>query len=165
MERTIPSVISCITLWTYSSMSRSILQQWLWSILSSCACLVSCLLPLSLSSYPMKSFRTFSWTSSIRPFVLIELFSLCHQRILLKFYLSSTFQKINWNTHMLFDSRMICYSNQRDAAQTVSEHIERVPFFGKNRMIRDLLLAIPGIDVSSLAETLTSIFFFPIFSV
>ena len=159
-ERTIPSVVLCITLWAYSSMSRPILQQCLWSILPSCACLASCLLPLSLSSYSMKSFRTFrglhqsdrlSWSNFSVP-VINGLFS--------KFYLSSTFQKINWNTHMLFDSRMICYSNLRDAAHTVSEHIERGPFFGKNRMTRDLLLAITGIDVSSWTETLTSIFFF-----
>ena len=159
-EQTIPSVISCITLWAYSSMSRRILQQCLWSILPSCACLASCLLPLSLSSYPMKSFRTFrglhqsdrlSW-SNFSVSVINGLFS--------KYNLSSTFQKINWNTHMLFDSRMICYSNLRDAAHIVSEQIERGPFLWKNRMIRDLLLAITGIDVSSWAETLTSIFFF-----
>ena len=58
---------------------------------------------------------------------------------------------------------MICYSNLRDAAHTVSEHIERGPFFWKNRMIRHLVLAITGIDVSSWAETLTSIFFQPFF--
>ena len=130
-ERTIPSVVLCITLWAYSSMSRRILQQCLWSILPSCACLASCLLPLSRSSYPMKSFRTFrglhqsdrlSW-SNFSVSVINGLFS--------KYNLSSTFQKINWNTHMLFDSRMICYSNLRDAAHTVSEHIERWPFFWK----------------------------------
>ena len=157
-QRTIPSVFLCITLWAYSLMSRPILQQCLWSILPSCACLASCLVPLSLSSYPMKSFRTFrglhqsnclSWSN----------FSVSINGLFSKYNLSSTFQKINWNTHMLFDSRMICYSNLRDAADTVSEHIERGPYFWKNRMIRDLLLAIPGIDVSSWAETLTSIFF------
>ena len=144
-------------------MSRPILQQCLWAILSSCACLASCLLPLSLSSYPMKSFRTFrglhqsdhlSW-SNFSVSVINGLFS--------KYNLSSTCQKINWNTHMLFDSRMICYSYLRDAAHTVSEHIERGPFFWKNLMIRDLLLAIPGIDVSSWAETLTSFFLSPDF--
>ena len=95
-----PVVILRITLRTLSSMSRPILQQYLWSIQTSCTSSASCLLSLSLSSYPLKTFWTF-WGLHQSDYLSWSNFSVSIINVLFSTYnLSTTSQKINWNTHV-----------------------------------------------------------------
>ena len=127
----------------YSSMIRPNFKQCLWSIPPSCDCLASYLLSLSLSLYIWSRFELF--VDLINTVVCLHRTSqflsskdsspnLISRRLL---------KKYNWNAYMLFDSRMICYSNlrdssHRDATHAVSDPINVDRSSGKNRMIRGL---------------------------